>query len=889
MNKKIQLLGKDQFEHHDSDHAGTHGMHLGNRRTFSIAHPSFSVPPSMPTAVPVALPDPIARTCNSPVPLVTRLEALSRAEDSVSMNRRRRFSHDPIRNQTARLFMVNVAATKALLLAQEDTDADSKITVLDKGPRVFSIPMANSFGVNSFEIRGTYPLSNLLQELQLASDHGRNIIILSEDRLLENPLERLHRLIKFNFWDALTRRLDARGLEALLQDSKSQQKNTRNRIYVPYHDTVGLEYFERVKVARLHFELDIVRLPEIITPMYVKGINAYPGILALGLRKIDEGKGWDDLENVCGTPFVVPGGRFNEQYGWDSYFEALGLIVDGRIDLAQGMLENFVYEIEHYGKILNANRSYYLTRSQPPFLTDMLRQIYANFTTQPSSNDATALQAETIARGSERETGSSCISTPMSLPSPNCMTSQAPLRKVWERDKLHAWLARCTRACVKELLSVWLGFPRLDVTVGLSKYVPEGIGIPPETEEGHFHAYLKPYAAKMGVTVDEFEKMYIRGDIQEPELDAYFVHDRAARESGHDTTYRFDATCANLATVDLNSLVYKYETDLSELISHEFGGSFWFRVRCGPDGCYLREFHAWLTALKTHGLDKMLGGGEIWNSTWAKGVMVFDEAVDASFSSKDDTTVFPPAPIDSAHPHLPTFAQASPESPCFTVNIPSILFTQLASRTRSLIHSHLWNESRGLFFDYDCSSGQQTSYETATTFWPLWARVATQKQADQVVNNALPLFEVVGGLVATTEVSRGGLGEDRPSRQWDYPFGWAPHQMLAWKGLENYNRSYEARRLVYRWLYTCVKAFVEYNGVVPEKFDLVNMTHLVTVEYGNVGIDFKYVVREGFGWMNASVQVGLQYMDMHMRRSLGALIHPDALFGTTGNEELRRG
>ncbi|TPX72620.1 alpha,alpha-trehalase [Chytriomyces confervae] len=889
MNKKIQLLGKDQFEHHDSDHAGTHGMHLGNRRTFSIAHPSFSVPPSMPTAVPVALPDPIARTCNSPVPLVTRLEALSRAEDSVSMNRRRRFSHDPIRNQTARLFMVNVAATKALLLAQEDTDADSKITVLDKGPRVFSIPMANSFGVNSFEIRGTYPLSNLLQELQLASDHGRNIIILSEDRLLENPLERLHRLIKFNFWDALTRRLDARGLEALLQDSKSQQKNTRNRIYVPYHDTVGLEYFERVKVARLHFELDIVRLPEIITPMYVKGINAYPGILALGLRKIDEGKGWDDLENVCGTPFVVPGGRFNEQYGWDSYFEALGLIVDGRIDLAQGMLENFVYEIEHYGKILNANRSYYLTRAQPPFLTDMLRQIYANFSTQQSNNDPPTLPAKTIPQDSELETGSSGVNTPMSLLLPDCITPQAPLRKVWEKDKLRAWLARCTRACVKELLSVWLGFPRLDVTIGLSKYVPDGIGIPPETESGHFHAYLKPYAAKLGVSVDEFEKMYNNGDIQEPELDAYFIHDCAARESGHDTTYRFDATCANLTTVDLNSLVYKYETDLSELIADEFGGSFWFRVRCGPDGCYLRDFHAWLTALKTHDLDKLLGGGQIWNSTWAKGVMVFDEAVDVSLSCKDDTAVFLPTPIDRAHPHLPTFAQASSESPWFTVNLPSILFTQLASRTRNLIHTYLWNESRGLFFDYDCSSRQQTSYETATNFWPLWARVATQMQADQVVKNALPLFEVVGGLVSTTEASRGGLGEDRPSRQWDYPFGWAPHQMLAWKGLENYDRRSEACRLIYRWLYMCVKAFVEYNGVVPEKFDVVNMTHLVTAEYGNVGVDFKYIVREGFGWMNASVQVGLQYMDVHMRRSLGRLIHPDVVFGTMVNEKLRQG
>ena len=66
-------------------------------------------------------------------------------------------------------------------------------------------------------------------------------------------------------------------------------------------------------------------------------------------------------------PYVVPGGRFNEMYGWDSYFIILGEIADNRVDLARGTVENFFYEIEHYGAVLNANRTYYLTRSQPPF------------------------------------------------------------------------------------------------------------------------------------------------------------------------------------------------------------------------------------------------------------------------------------------------------------------------------------------------------------------------------------------------------------------------------------------------------------------------------------------------------------------------------------------
>jgi alpha,alpha-trehalase len=74
--------------------------------------------------------------------------------------------------------------------------------------------------------------------------------------------------------------------------------------------------------------------------------------------------------------YVVPGGRFNEMYGWDSYFIIRGLVQDGRIELAKGMVENFFFEIEHYGGVLNANRTYYLTRSQPPFLTSMILAVY---------------------------------------------------------------------------------------------------------------------------------------------------------------------------------------------------------------------------------------------------------------------------------------------------------------------------------------------------------------------------------------------------------------------------------------------------------------------------------------------------------------------------------
>ena len=73
------------------------------------------------------------------------------------------------------------------------------------------------------------------------------------------------------------------------------------------------------------------------------------------------------------NPYVVPGGRFNEMYGWDSYFIVLGLEADHREALAKDIVDNFLFEVENYGAVLNANRTYYLTRSQPPFLTSMIR------------------------------------------------------------------------------------------------------------------------------------------------------------------------------------------------------------------------------------------------------------------------------------------------------------------------------------------------------------------------------------------------------------------------------------------------------------------------------------------------------------------------------------
>ena len=71
-------------------------------------------------------------------------------------------------------------------------------------------------------------------------------------------------------------------------------------------------------------------------------------------------------------PYIVPGGRFDEIYYWDSYFTMLGLRESDEIEMIENMMKNFASLIDRYGFIPNGNRSYYLSRSQPPFFSLMV-------------------------------------------------------------------------------------------------------------------------------------------------------------------------------------------------------------------------------------------------------------------------------------------------------------------------------------------------------------------------------------------------------------------------------------------------------------------------------------------------------------------------------------
>ncbi|KDN52127.1 glycoside hydrolase family 37 protein [Tilletiaria anomala UBC 951] len=690
--------------------------------------------------------------------------------DNDTIMRARRLSHDASQ-ENPRRFIVDVDETMRLVLEQEDTDGNFQINITDGGPKVVQLGTVDSNGYKGFDIRGTYMLSNLLQELALAKEHGRKRIVLDEMRLAENPVDRLSRMISQTFWHNLTRRIDGDGLEAILSDPKNRSKSKHPRIYVPSAEPRMIEYYQDVAKQKPELGLIVEILPPIaqVTPEYMRDLNDFPGLLALAMRERPKKDGSEGTE-LEGVPFVVPGARFNELYNWDSYFISLGLVVDNMVEMAKDIVDHFIFEIKHYAKILNGNRTYYLLRAQPPFLTDMALQVYSRL--EPSN------EAEN-----------------------------------------NAWLKKAIQAAIKEYHTVWMCEPRYHPKSGLSRYRPAGVGVPPETEASHFTHVLRPYAEKHGISINEFTRKYNFNEIKEPTLDEYFMHDRAVRESGHDTSYRLEKKCGNLATIDLNALLYKYEVDIA-------------------------------TAIR--------------------------ELFDDNLTLDDDFLLYGPLPPNYAMKGAP------PAKPLRSIEAPqtSAEWFARAAHRKYQVDEYCWNEGMGLYYDYDTVKEEQNLYESVTAYWAMWAGMASEEQAEKLMHQSLRKFEVTGGLVPGTEESRGRISLERPNRQWDYPFAWPPHQILAWVGMERYGYLEDARRLAYRWLYMMTVAFVDFNGVVPEKFDAVKLSHMVDAEYGNQGIDFKFVPREGFGWMNASYQVGLTFLTTHMRRAVAACQHPDDFFKT---------
>jgi alpha,alpha-trehalase len=426
--------------------------------------------------------------------------------------------------------------------------------------------------------------------------------------------------------------------------------------------------------------------------------------------------------------YVVPGGRFNEMYGWDSYFIVRGLVEDNRIELARGMVENFFFEIEHYGAVLNANRTYYLTRSQPPFLTSMILSVYDG----------------------QKAAG--------------------------KEDR--AWLERAYGYAARDY-GLWTREPHLAGTTGLSRYYDFGNGPAPESVKDETGHYRQVAAFFLGQQQDMWRDYVVP---QKPEqahegplfalqvcdsaktmaqtacdsagaasLSAdYYKGDRAMRESGYDVSFRFGphgARTHHFAPVCLNSLLYKTEKDLERM-------------------------------------SEMLG------------------------------------------------RKADAED-----------WRKRAEERKERIQKYLWDSERGMYFDYDFENGKRSTYEYVTTFFPMWAGIPTPEQARAVMQH-LSTFEKPGGLV---------MSPHETGAQWDFPYAWAPDQLVADEGIRRYGFSEEANRVSYEFLSTVAENFRR-DGTIREKYNAVTRSSETQV---TAGYHMNIV---GFGWTNGVFLALLQQL-----------------------------
>jgi alpha,alpha-trehalase len=148
----------------------------------------------------------------------------------------------------------------------------------------------------------------------------------------------------------------------------------------------------------------------------------------------------------------------------------------------------------------------------------------------------------------------------------------------------------------------------------------------------------------------------------------------------------------------------------------------------------------------------------------------------------------------------------------------------------------MWDAEDGFYYDYDFARKRLRKYPFLTTFYPLWAGIATQEQAGLVAGNLIR-FEQSGGLQTSTAPS---------GNQWDAPFGWAPLQLIAVQGLRRYGFHEAADRIAIKFLSLVRDEYLK-SGTIVEKYDVVRRATEVSAD-----IRFGYRSNEaGFGWTNA--------------------------------------
>ena len=182
---------------------------------------------------------------------------------------------------------------------------------------------------------------------------------------------------------------------------------------------------------------------------------------------------------------------------------------------------------------------------------------------------------------------------------------------------------------------------------------------------------------------------------------------------------------------------------------------------------------------------------------------------------------------------------------------------QRANTRRDAINRYLWNPETGMFDDYNFVTKQRSTYNYVTAFYPLWAGLASPEQAASMRRH-LPLFEHDGGLA---------MSDDDSGTQWDLPYGWAPSNWLAVKGLAQYGFKSDADRIASKFNATVLQNFL-HDNTIREKYNVVDGSANIAVATG-----YKSNV-VGFGWTNG---VYLEMNNLLNHSPKAAALQPEAV------------
>ena len=149
----------------------------------------------------------------------------------------------------------------------------------------------------------------------------------------------------------------------------------------------------------------------------------------------------------------------------------------------------------------------------------------------------------------------------------------------------------------------------------------------------------------------------------------------------------------------------------------------------------------------------------------------------------------------------------------------AVQWLEQAEQRGRIMRELCWNEREGFFFEYNYKQQKQLPYWSLSAYWTLWAGVATDEQAQKLVEH-LERFEQTYGY-SVTDQAYPSPHSQFSWVQWSYPAGWAPLHIMLTVGLDKYGYKKEAERVAQRFLSLLITVF-EQTGNLYEKYNVVD-------------------------------------------------------------------